>query len=59
MKPTLARSAGRRGQRATLDPIEKSPGYGRIDDIDDYDISDTIKFELSDDDDDDDVLEVS
>lgn len=51
MKAQLARSAGRRGQRATLDPIEKSMGR---DDYDEWnlDVKDNITFELSDDEED-------
>ncbi|XP_071787660.1 TOG array regulator of axonemal microtubules protein 1-like isoform X2 [Asterias amurensis] len=52
LKPTLARSAGRRGQgRPILDPLERNQGFKGVDDIIDSDLSYTDDFEMSDDED--------
>ncbi|XP_022090984.1 TOG array regulator of axonemal microtubules protein 1-like isoform X2 [Acanthaster planci] len=50
LKPTLARSAGRRGQgRTILDPLDRNQAYKGMDDIEDLDLY-ADDFELSDED---------
>ena len=52
LKPTLARSAGRRGKgRPILDPLDRNQVYKVVDDIFDSDLSYTDDFEMSDDED--------
>ncbi|XP_038076737.1 TOG array regulator of axonemal microtubules protein 1-like isoform X2 [Patiria miniata] len=52
LKPTLARSAGRRGQgRTILDPLDRNQVYKGVDDIEDLDLTTYADdFELSDED---------